>query len=50
MTVRVLPTIKRLFESTAGAVLAPSGPARGHLRAKDFMTQDLTGSARFYSR
>jgi len=50
MTVRVLPSIKRLLEGTTGAVFAPSGSAREHRRAKDFMTQDLTGSARFYAR
>jgi len=50
MTVRVLPTIKRFFEGTANVVFAPSGDAREHRYSKDFMTQDLTGSARFYGR
>ena len=50
MTVRVLPTIKRFFEGTANVVFAPSGEARGQRQFKDFMTQDLTGSARFYGR
>lgn len=50
MTVRVLPTIKRFLEGTANVVFAPSGDARGHRRAKDFMNQDLTGGARFYGR
>jgi hypothetical protein len=47
VTVRVLPAIKRFFEGTASAVFAPSGDEPG--RAKDFMRQDLTGSARTYS-
>ena len=50
MTVRVLPTIKRFFEGTANVVFAPSGASRDHRRTKDFMNQDLTGSARFYAR
>ena len=50
MTVRVLPTIKRFFEGTTNVIFAPSGGARGHLRVKDFMSQDLTGSAWFYGR
>ena len=50
MTVRVLPTIKRFFEGTSNVIFAPSGSTRDHLRAKDFMNQDLTGSARFYGR
>ena len=50
MMVRVLPTIKRFFEGTASVVATPSGDARGHVRRNDFMTHDLTGSARFYVR
>jgi hypothetical protein len=50
MSVRVLPTIKRFFEGTANVVFAPSGDAREQRRAKDFMSHDLTGSARFYGR
>ena len=50
MTVRVLPTIKRFLEGTADMVFAPSGDAHGDRRARDFMNQDLTGSARFYAR
>ncbi len=50
MTVRVLPTIKRFFEGTANVVFAPSGYSRDPQGAKDFMNQDLTGSARFYAR
>jgi len=50
MTVRVLPTIKRFVEGTGNLIFAPSGSARDHQRAKDFMNQDLTGSARFYAR
>jgi hypothetical protein len=49
MTVRVLPTIKRFFEGTANVVFAPSGSERER-RTKDFMNEDLTGSARFYAR
>jgi hypothetical protein len=44
MTVRVFPMIKRFFEGTAGVVATPSGDARGHLRRKDFMIHDLTGT------
>ena len=50
MTVRVLPTIKRFFEGTANVVFAASGDSREDRRAKDFMNQDLTGSARFFGR
>ena len=50
MTVRVLPTIKRFFEGTANVVFSPESEASGERRAKDFMNQDLTGSARFYAR
>ena len=50
MTVRVLPTIKRFLEGTANVVFAPSGSTREHRRGKDFMNEDLTGSARFYAR
>ena len=50
MTVRVLPTIKRFFEGTANVVFAPSGSAREHRHTRDFMSEDLTGSARFYAR
>ena len=50
MTVRVLPTIKRFFEGTANVVFAPSGGSHDHRSPKDFMNQDLTGSARFYAR
>ena len=50
MTVRVLPTIKRFFEGTANVVFTPSGDAHENRRTKDFMSHDLTGSARFYAR
>lgn len=50
MTVRLLPTIKRFLEGTANAVFSPSGDTREQRRAKDFMNEDLTGSARFYGR
>lgn len=50
MTVRVLPTIKRLFEGTANVVFAPSSDSTERRRGKDFMHQDLTGSARSYVR
>jgi hypothetical protein len=50
MSVRVLPTIKRFIEGTANVVFAPSGASHDQQRAKDFMNQDLTGSARFYAR
>ena len=49
MTVPVLPTIKRFFEGTANVVFAPSGAERER-RSRDFMNEDLTGSARFYAR
>ena len=48
MSVRVLPTIKRFFEGTANVVFAPSGGEHDQRGTKDFMSQDLTGSARFY--
>ena len=50
MTVRVLPTIKRFFEGSANVVFAPASDPSARRRAKDFMIQDLTGSARFYGR
>ncbi|MBN2205121.1 MAG: hypothetical protein JW767_08885 [Thermoleophilia bacterium] len=49
MTVRVLPTLKRLVEGKTGAAVNASGSARTRLRAKDFMHEDLTGSARRYT-
>ncbi len=49
MSVPVLPTIKRFFEGTANAVFSPSGSNRER-RTRDFMNEDLTGSARFYPR
>lgn len=49
MTVRVLPALMRLIESKTDAVVSASGSARTRLRAKDFMYQDLTGSARRYT-
>ena len=49
MMVRVLPTLKRLIEGKTGDAANASGSARTHLRAKDFMYQDLTGSARRYT-
>jgi hypothetical protein len=48
--VRVIPTIKRFFEGTAGIVASPRGDARGHLNRTDFMTSDLTGSAGHVTR
>jgi hypothetical protein len=50
MSVPVLPTIKRFIEGTANVVFAPSGAGREQRRFKDFMSHDLTGSARFYGR
>lgn len=50
MTVQVLPTIKRFFEGTASVVFSPETDQRTQRRGKDFMTQDLTGSARFFAR
>ena len=50
MTVKFLPTIKRFFEGTASVIASTSGDPRGHVRRNDFMTHDLTGSARFYAR
>ncbi len=49
MTVRVLPTLKRFIEGKADALVNASGSARTRLRAKDFMYQDLTGSARRFT-
>jgi hypothetical protein len=48
--VRVLPKIKRIFEGTASVVAAPFGDAFGRQNRKDFMENDLTGTARFYGR
>ena len=48
--VRVLPTIKRFFEETAIVVARPLGGAFGRQNRKDFMANDLTGTARFYGR
>ena len=48
--VRVLPTIKRFFEGTASVVTSPLGDGFGHQNRKDFMANDLTGTARFYGR
>jgi hypothetical protein len=50
MKVPVIPTLKRFIESTAGAAEGQSGSERTRRRGKDFMTQDLTGSARRYPR
>jgi hypothetical protein len=50
MTGQVLPTIKRFIEGTASVVFAPTAHADSRQRSKDFMTHDLTGSARFYAR
>ena len=47
---RVLPTIKRFFEGTANVVTSPGGDAPVRLSRSDFMTNDLTGTARFYGR
>ncbi len=49
MMVRVLPSLKRLIEGKADAVVSASASARTRLRAKDFMYQDLTGSARRFT-
>ena len=48
MAVRVLPKLMCFFEGAASVVAAPSGGARGHVRGRDFMPYDLTGSARHY--
>ena len=48
--VRVVPTIKRFFESTASVVASPLGDAFSRENRKDFMANDLTGTARFYGR
>ena len=50
MTVRVLPAIKRFIEGAANVVFAPDVDPQVHRRTSDFMTNDLTGSARFYGR
>jgi hypothetical protein len=47
--VRVLPTLKRLVEGKTGGAANASGSGRTLQRAKDFMYQDLTGSARRYT-
>lgn len=47
MTVR-FTRVKRFFEGATSVVATASGDARGHLRGKDFMLIDLTGSARRY--
>lgn len=44
----VFPSIKRFFEGTGSIVATPSGDARGHVRTKDFMRCDLTGSRLHY--
>jgi hypothetical protein len=48
--VRVIPTIKRFFEGTASVVTSPLGDALGRQSRKDFMANDLTGTARYYGR
>ena len=48
--VRVLPTIKRFFEGTASVVTIPLGEALSRQSRKDFMANDLTGTARYYGR
>ncbi|HZL63747.1 MAG TPA: hypothetical protein VFD50_02205 [Thermoleophilia bacterium] len=48
--VRVLPTIKRFFEGAASVVASPLGDALDRQNRKDFMANDLTGTARFYGR
>ncbi len=48
--VRVFPTIKRFFEGTASLAASPGGDALGRQNRNDFMTNDLTGTARFYGR
>ena len=48
MAVPVLPKLMRFFEGAASVVATPSGDARGHVRGRDFMLHDLTGSARHY--
>ena len=50
MKVRVLPALKRFIEGTTGAATYASGSTRSRRRAKDFMFEDLTGSARRYAR
>ena len=50
MAVQVLPKLMRFFEGATSAVATPSGDARGHVRRADFMSHDLTGSARQYLR
>lgn len=49
MTVRVLPSLKRLLEGKTRAAANASGSMRTGSRGKDFMYQDLTGSARRYN-
>ena len=51
MTIRVLPTIKRFFESTGRRhvrlrQVTPRGPGA----AQDFMIHDATWQRRFYGR
>ncbi len=50
MTNRVLLLVNRMLDSSGEAVRTLSSGARGRRRAKDFMVQDVTGSARFYGR
>lgn len=50
MMVRILPTIKRFWDGTAGVVAPFSSGEHGRSRRGDFMSCDLTGSARFYGR
>ena len=50
MKVQVIPTLKRFIETSTGGTAGRSGAERTRRRGKDFMTQDLTGSARRYAR
>ena len=50
MTNNMLLMLNRFFKDTGRAISTPSGDARGHMRRGDFMSADLTGSARRYMR
>jgi len=50
MKVKVIPTLKRVAEGTADGAASRTRSENPRRRGKDFMTQDLTGSARRYAR
>jgi len=50
MTNNMLLRLNHFFKDAGRAISTPSGDARGHMRRGDFMSADLTGSARRYMR